>query len=267
LASKKEVFVFVDSHCHLDRLDKNGPALDEVVKQALAANVEHMLCVAVSVKEFAQMKSTVGHYPDVSMSCGVHPLHNEDVCDYETLLAHAQYDDVVAVGETGLDYFYSEETASVQMKSFVDHIKVANVVKKPLIIHTRSAQEDTLQALKENYDPRTGAVLHCFTESLEMAQAAMQMGIYISISGIVTFSSAKELQETVKQIPLDKLLIETDSPWLAPVPFRGKKNEPKHVIEVAKFIAKLKGVSIEKLAQHTTENFYRLFTHINRGSI
>jgi TatD DNase family protein len=258
--------VFVDSHCHLDRLDKSGPDLDQVVEQALMAKVEHMLCVAVSVKEFAQMKSMVSHYPHVSMSCGVHPLHNEDVCDYDTLLAHAKACDVVAVGETGLDYFYSKETASVQMQSFVDHINIANTVKKPLIIHTRSAQADTLRALEAHYDKNTGAVLHCFTESLEMAQAAIKMGIYISISGIVTFSSAKELQETVKQIPLDKLLIETDSPWLAPVPFRGKKNEPKHVVEVAKFIAELKGISLEELALHTTNNFYRLFSLINRAS-
>jgi TatD DNase family protein len=258
--------VFVDSHCHLDRLDKTPEELNEVVEQALSANVEHMLCVAVSVKEFAQMKSAVSHYPQVSMSCGVHPLHNEDVCDYSTLLDHAELPDVVAVGETGLDYFYSQETADVQMASFIDHIKVANKVAKPLIIHTRGAQKDTLKALNEHYEHSTGAVLHCFTESLEMAQAALKMGIYISISGIVTFSSAKELQEVVKLIPMDRLLIETDSPWLAPVPYRGKKNEPKHVIEVAKFIAKLKGITVEQLGEQTTDNFYRLFSHISRAS-
>lgn len=257
--------MFVDSHCHLDRLDKSASELDEVVAQAALANVEHMLCVAVSVKEFAKMKDVVSGYPQVSMSCGVHPLHHEDVCDYDTLLEHAAFEDVVAVGETGLDYFYNKDTAKVQMASFVDHIKVANVVKKPLIIHTRSAQEDTIDALKKYYKPSTGAVLHCFTESLEMAQAAMSLGIYISISGIVTFSSAKDLQETVKQIPLDKLLIETDSPWLAPVPHRGKKNEPKHVVDVAKFIANLKGVSLETLAEHTTNNFYTLFNSVNRA--
>lgn len=256
--------MFVDSHCHLDRLDKSKEALDEVVAQALQAKVQHMLCVAVSVKEFATMKQSVSHYPQVSMSCGVHPLHSEDVCDYDDLLTHARLPDVVAVGETGLDYFYSQDTAKVQLDSFVDHIKVANEVKKPLIIHTRSAQEDTLKALRTHYDKNTGAVLHCFTESLEMAMAAIDMGIYISISGIVTFNSAKDLQETVKCIPLDKLLIETDSPWLAPVPFRGKKNEPKHVVEVAKFIANLRGISIEELAKQTTDNFYRLFTHVKR---
>jgi TatD DNase family protein len=255
--------VFVDSHCHLDRLDKNSDELDEVVAQALSSKVEHMLCVAVSVKEFAKMKSVVSQYPQVSMSCGVHPLHNEDACDIDILRGHAKLDDVVAVGETGLDYFYSKETAPVQMKSFVDHIKVANEVKKPLIIHTRNAQTDTLEALEHHYEHDTGAVLHCFTESLEMAQAALKMGIYISISGIVTFSSAKELQETVKQIPLDRLLIETDSPWLAPVPYRGKENEPKHVVEVAKFIAQLRGISVDELAKHTTDNFYRLFNRIS----
>lgn len=257
--------MFVDSHCHLDRLDKSPAELDEVVTQAHRAKVEHMLCVAVSVKEFPQMKAAVSRYPNVSMSCGVHPLHNEDVCDYETLLAHVSQSDVVAVGETGLDYFYSKETAAVQMKSFVDHIKVANEVKKPLIIHTRNAQQDTLDALNHHYEQDTGAVLHCFTESLEMAQAAIEMGIYISISGIVTFSSAKELQDTVKQIPLERLLIETDSPWLAPVPFRGNKNEPKNVVEVAKFIADLKGISVEELATQTTENFYRLFSKVLRA--
>ena len=257
--------MFVDSHCHLDRLDKSGPELDDVVFQATRAQVEHMLCVAVSVKEFTKMKDAVGAYPQVSMSCGVHPLHHDDVCDYDTLLTHVQHDDVVAVGETGLDYFYNKDTAKVQLSSFIDHIKAANEVKKPLIIHTRSAQHDTLDALKKHYKTSTGAVLHCFTESLEMAQAAMDMGIYISISGIVTFKTATELQETVKQIPLDMLLIETDSPWLAPVPYRGKKNEPKHVVEVAKFIAQLKGVSIETLAQHTTNNFYTLFNRVKRA--
>lgn len=255
--------MFVDSHCHLDRLKAKGEALDEVVQQAKDAKVQHMLCVAVSVKEFAQMKALVSGYDCVSMSCGVHPLHQEDACSYDTLLEHAKSDDVVAVGETGLDYFYSADTKPVQLTSFIDHIKVANVLKKPLIIHTRGAQEDTLRLLDEHYEQSTGAVLHCFTESLEMAQAAIEMGIYISISGIVTFKSAKELQEVVKQIPLNKLLIETDAPWLAPVPHRGDENQPKYVVEVAQFIANLKGISVEELAQITTDNFYRLFSHVN----
>ena len=258
--------MFVDSHCHLDRLKEADSALDKIVEQASAAGVEHMLCVAVSVKDFDPMREKVSQFKNVSMSCGVHPLHQDDACDYDTLFRYAKREDVVAVGETGLDYHYSADTKEVQLQSFIDHIKVANTVKKPLIIHTRAAQKDTLQLLGEHYEEDTGAVLHCFTESLEMAQAAIDMGIYISISGIVTFNSAKELQETVKHIPLDKLLIETDSPWLAPVPYRGKENQPKYVKEVGEFVAKLKGVSTEELARITSDNFYRLFSSIKRAS-
>lgn len=255
--------MFVDSHCHLDRLKKSDEELDQVVKQAELAGVEHMLCVAVSVREYDAMLDKVAKFSNVSVSCGVHPLHNEDVCSYQQLLDYASREEVVAVGETGLDYYYSKDTKQVQHESFIDHIKVANKLDKPLIIHTRNAQEDTLKALSKYYNDSTGAVLHCFTESLDMALSAMEMGIFISISGIVTFKSAKELQDTVKQIPLEKLLIETDSPWLAPVPHRGKQNEPKHVVDVAKFIAELKGVSVEELAQRTTHNFYTLFNRVN----
>ena len=258
--------MFVDSHCHLDRLKKSDSELEKTVLAATKRKVEHMLCVAVSVKEFADMKAKVAKFDNVSLSCGVHPLHNEDVCTYDELLAHVKQDDVVAVGETGLDYFYSAETEAVQKRSFIDHIKVANVVSKPLIIHTRNAHKDTINLLNEYRSPNTIGVLHCFTESLEMAREAIDMGFYISISGIVTFASAKELQDTVKQIPLDRLLIETDSPWLAPVPHRGKENEPANVVDVAYFIAELKGISVTELAHATTNNFYKLFSLVNRAS-
>ena len=166
---------------------------------------------------------------------------------------------MVAIGETGLDYFYSADTKAVQLQSFVDHIRVANALSKPLIIHTRDAREDTLSLLREHKAPETIGVLHCFTESLAMAQDAIDMGFYISISGIVTFNSADELREVVKAVPLERLLIETDSPWLAPVPHRGKQNQPGYVVEVAEFIADLKGVTVAELARQTTDNFYRLF--------
>jgi TatD DNase family protein len=251
--------VFVDSHCHLDRLDKSPAELAEVLTFARRRGVEHFLCVAVSVKEFPAMMAAIEGFDNVSASCGVHPLHQEDACSYEELFAMASRDDVIAIGETGLDYFYSADTKEVQLRSFVDHIKVANELKKPLIIHTRDAREDTLALLTEYKAATTQGVLHCFTESWEMAEAAIAMGFYISISGIVTFHSAKELQDVVKKIPLDKLLIETDSPWLAPVPFRGKQNQPGYVREVAEFIAKLRGISVEELAKATTDNFYTLF--------
>ncbi|MEP1446942.1 MAG: YchF/TatD family DNA exonuclease [Paraglaciecola sp.] len=251
--------MFVDSHCHLDRLDKTPEELASVLKFARDRGVEHFLCVSVSVKDFPAMLDSVKHFTDVSVSCGVHPLHQEDACSYEELLNIADSDEVVAVGETGLDYFYSAETKTVQINSFVDHIKVANKLNKPLIIHTRDAREDTIELLKEHKAPATKGVLHCFTENWEMAKAAIEIGMYISISGIVTFKTAIELQDVVKKIPLDKLLIETDSPWLAPVPYRGKPNQPGFVREVGEFIAELKGISVEELAQITTANFYALF--------
>jgi TatD DNase family protein len=184
--------------------------------------------------------------------------------DYDTLLGYAALDKVVAVGETGLDYYHSTDTKAVQQRSFIDHIKVASQVGKPLIIHTRNAREDTIALYKAHKNEQTSGVLHCFTESMEMAQQALDLGLYISLSGIVTFKSAKELQEVAKMIPIDRLLIETDSPWLAPVPYRGKPNQPGYVVEVGEFIANLRGISVEALAKHTTENFYRLFNTVKR---
>ncbi|MEW9799531.1 TatD family hydrolase [Alteromonas sp. CYL-A6] len=252
--------MFVDSHCHLDRLKQSEEELSQTLSFARQRGVEHFLCVAVSVIDYDAMREAVRQFDDVSVSCGVHPLHQEDACSYDELLSKASQPEVVAIGETGLDYYYSEDTQAVQRQSFIDHIRVANELKKPLIIHTRDAREDTIALLREHKDPETNGVLHCFTESLEMAQQAMEMGFYISISGIVTFHSAKQLREVVKAIPMDKLLIETDSPWLAPVPHRGKQNQPGYVVEVAEFIAELKGVSVEELARQTTENFYSLFS-------
>lgn len=251
--------MFVDSHCHLDRLDKSPEELSQTLAFARNRGVEHFLCVSVSVKDYQSMLSAVEGFDDVSVSCGVHPLHQEDACGYHDLLDMASRPEVIAIGETGLDYFYSAETKAVQLTSFVDHIKVANALNKPLIIHTRDAREDTIALLKEHKAPTTRGVLHCFTENWEMAKAAIELGFYISISGIVTFKTATELQEVVKQIPLEHLLIETDSPWLAPVPYRGKQNQPGYVREVGEFIAELKGISVDELAAATTKNFYDLF--------
>ncbi len=252
--------MFVDSHCHLDRLKQGPEALAETLDFARTRGVEHFLCVCVSVNDYDSMLETVSNFDDVSVSCGVHPLHQDEACSFEELLEKAQREEVVAIGETGLDYFYSPESKEVQLTSFVDHIKVANETKKPLIIHTRDAREDTINLLREHKASHTKGVLHCFTESLEMAHAAIEMDFYISISGIVTFNSATALREVVKAIPLERLLIETDSPWLAPVPHRGKQNQPGYVVEVAEFIADLKGVSVKELAEATTRNFYRLFS-------
>lgn len=253
--------MFVDSHCHLDRLewDKLALNLDQVITQAQRSQVEHMLCVSVSLAEFPAMKALVENYPCVSVSCGEHPLHETDKVDPQLLLALCQDKAVVAVGETGLDYFYNPESKLVQQQAFAYHIDVARQVQKPLIVHTRDARADTLSLLKEHKAHECLGVLHCFTEDWETAKAALDLGFYISLSGIVTFRNADALRDVAKKVPADRLLIETDSPYLAPVPYRGKTNQPSYVSAVASCIAQQRHVSIELLAQQTTENFYRLF--------
>lgn len=253
--------MIVDSHCHLDRLnfDELGLSLDQVLENARAKSVEHFLCVSVTLDQFPSMLEKVKAYPDVSVSCGVHPLDQKDVLDKARLVELATHDKVVAIGETGLDYYYSKDTHQVQQDSFAGHIDVANELNKPLIIHTRDAKQDTLDIMRAHNAQNCGGVLHCFTEDWEMAKQALDLGFYISISGIVTFRNAAALREVVEKIPLDRLLIETDSPYLAPVPHRGKTNQPAYVEDVAYFIADLKKLSFKELAKATTGNFYDLF--------
>lgn len=258
--------MFVDSHCHLDRLEleKLGMDLPAVLQAAKAQQVEHMLCVSVSLAEFPAMAALVQNYPQVSVSCGEHPLHQTDVLDVALLQQLAADPKVVAVGETGLDYFYSPDTKQLQQEAFISHIEVANQLNKPLIVHTRDAKADTLAILRQYQAQRCGGVLHCFTEDWETAKAALDLGFYISFSGIMTFKNADPLREVVKQVPLDRLLIETDSPYLAPVPYRGKTNQPAYVSAVAAAVADIKGVSIEQLAKLTSENFYQLFPLVKK---
>ncbi|WP_306523608.1 TatD family hydrolase [Rheinheimera sp.] len=258
--------MFVDSHCHLDRLEleKLGMDLPAVLQAAKAQQVEHMLCVSVSLADFPAMAALVQNYPQVSVSCGEHPLHQTDVLDVALLQQLAADPKVVAVGETGLDYFYSPDTKQLQQEAFISHIEVANQLNKPLIVHTRDAKADTLAILRQYQAQRCGGVLHCFTEDWETAKAALDLGFYISFSGIMTFKNADPLREVVKQVPLDRLLIETDSPYLAPVPYRGKTNQPAYVSAVAAAVADIKGVSIEQLAKLTSENFYQLFPLVKK---
>lgn len=218
-----------------------------------------MLCVSVDLASYPAMLNTIEPYDFIHASCGQHPLYQEEMVNPAILEEYCRNKRVVAVGETGLDAFYAPETIDVQTQSFIEHVDVATTVNKPLIIHTRDAREQTIDILKQGHADRVGGVLHCFTESYEMAKQAMDMGFYISISGIVTFKNAKELRETVSKLPLDRLLIETDSPYLAPVPHRGKENQPAFVKDVAEFIADLKQVSVEELAQQTSKNFHDLF--------
>lgn len=258
--------MFVDSHCHLDKIDLanfNGE-FAAIIEAARAAKVEHMLCIGVTLDDFPAMRELVSGYSDISISCGVHPLYvAKHPLEKQQLKEWAALPEVVAIGETGLDYYYDPESRPVQQDSFAFHIDLANELDKPLIIHTRDARDDTIAMLREGHAESCGGVLHCFTESLEMAQQAIeQLDFYISISGIASFRNATELRDVVKALPLERLLIETDSPWLAPVPHRGKENQPAFVTEVAKCVADVKGISLAEVAEVTTHNFYSLFKRV-----
>ena len=256
--------MFIDSHCHLD-FPEFQARLPEVLANMKAAKVSHALCVSVDLPDFPNVLKLAQDHPHLYASVGVHPDY-EDTPEpsVEFLVETAkQQAKIIAIGETGLDYYRmgerSYESMEWQRERFRTHIRAALSAKKPLIIHTRSASEDTINILKEEGADGIGGVMHCFTESLEVARKAMDMGFYISFSGIVTFKSAKDLQETCKKVPLERMLIETDSPYLAPIPYRGKTNEPAWVSKVGEFIATLKGVPIEKLASSTSDNFYQCF--------
>ncbi|MEW6991779.1 TatD family hydrolase [Colwelliaceae bacterium 6441] len=253
--------MYIDSHCHLDRLDLSSfdNNLDNVMLAAKNAQVDKILCVSITLEDFPLMAEKTKNYQNVMLTCGTHPLNQSDEVNQTTLASLAQSPRVIAIGETGLDYFYAPETKLVQLDSFRKHIRVANQLNKPLIIHTRDAQKDTLDILREEHAEKVGGILHCFTETWEMAEQAIEMGFYISFSGIVTFKNASALREVAKKIPDDKLLIETDAPYLAPVPHRGEQNQPAYVIEVAKHLASIRGQSIEHIANISTDNFNRLF--------
>ncbi|MDM7857943.1 TatD family hydrolase [Thiopseudomonas acetoxidans] len=254
--------MLVDSHCHLDRLDltKFSGSLDAALEAARMRGVKHFLCVGISVANAPEVREFTQRYADVDCSVGVHPLDLDRGGEptLEWLLDELQHKGVVAVGETGLDYYYQTQTAQLQQESFRLHFEAARLSGKPVIIHTRDAKDDTLAIMREAALPQAG-VMHCFTEDWEMAKAALDLGYYISFSGIVTFRNAQALRDVALQVPSDRLLVETDSPYLAPMPHRGKSNFPEYVADVAEFLAQLRGVSYEQLAEQTTANFKRLF--------
>ncbi len=254
----------VDSHCHLDRVDLSAydNSFDAMLAAAKAEGVEHMLCVSIDLESYPAMLALVDDYPEVSISVGVHPNdHDRREPTVEELVELATHPKNVAIGETGLDYFRSDrESCDWQRERFRTHIRAANACGKPLIIHTRDAREDTIRILQEEHAEEARGVMHCFTETWEMAQQAMELGFYISFSGIVTFKNAEELRDVASKVPLDRMLIETDSPYLAPTPYRGKPNEPRYVGRVAETIAELRGMDVDELARITRDNFYSLFT-------
>jgi TatD DNase family protein len=238
---------FIDSHCHI-----NFPEL--------VANIVSALCVSVNLTDFPQVLALAEKYPHIYASVGVHPDY-EDVeePDVARLVTLAQHSKIIAIGETGLDYFRLKGDLEWQRARFRTHIRAARASSKPLIIHTREAAADTLRIMTEENAAEASGVMHCFTETWEVAEAALAMNFYISFSGIVTFKNAKQLKEVAQRVPLDRMLIETDSPYLAPVPYRGKLNQPAYVKHVAQEIALLRGISVDEVGQRTTENFGRLF--------
>ena len=250
----------VDSHCHIN-FDELHQRLPEILANAKDNQVSHMLCVSVNLEDFPEVRSLSEQYPHIFASVGVHPCY-EDVKEptVDELIEIGQSDNIVAIGETGLDYFRIEDQDMTwQRDRFVRHIEAAKELNKPLIIHTRSAADDTMRILKENQADQCRGVMHCFAEDWDVAKKALDLGFYISFSGIVTFKSATQVQEVARKCPLDRVLVETDAPYLAPVPLRGKTNEPAYVRHTAQFVADLKGLSLESLAETTTNNFFELF--------
>ncbi|MGR8940916.1 MAG: TatD family hydrolase [Gammaproteobacteria bacterium] len=254
--------MLIDSHCHLDRLDLEPYQNDFscFLKDAAQQNIEHLLCISIDMEAYPEMLALVADYPQISVTVGVHPnAHDGFEPTVEQLIALAQNPKVIGIGETGLDYFRSSGDLGWQHERFRNHIRAARALNKPLIIHTRDAREDTLRILREEGADQTGGIIHCFTEDWDFARQAIDLNFYISFSGIVTFNSAQAIKEVARKVPADRFLIETDSPYLAPVPFRGKPNYPTYVRYVAEQIAELRHTSFEAVAEASTRNFYTLF--------
>lgn len=258
----------VDSHCHLPLIDNGEDGVDGVVARAGEAGVSHMLCVCVDLETFAGVREAAARHGNVSASVGVHPNTEEGTHEpgVAELVQHAADPDIVAIGETGLDYFRSDGNLDWQRERFRVHIRAARETGLPLIIHCREAAPDLLAIMREERAQDVGGVMHCFVENGDVARAAMDLDFDISFSGIVTFRNATELKEVARQVPLDRLLIETDSPWLAPVPKRGKQNEPAYVRHTAAYIADLRNEAPETVAQATTANFFRRFPRAIGGN-
>ncbi len=254
--------MLVDSHCHLNMIDLApfDGKLEKVLAHAADNGVGHFLSVAVTLEDHLELVKITENFPSVFISTGVHPNENPTMpLDVDKLEEYAAHPRVIAIGETGLDYYRQEGDISWQQLRFKQHIACAKKFNKPLIIHTRNAKEDTLAIMKSENAHEIGGVMHCFTEDWEMAQKAMEMNFYISFSGIVTFKNALVLQDVARKMPLDKMLIETDCPYLAPIPHRGKSNIPGYVSHVAEFIANLRNEPLSKISKITTENFFALF--------
>lgn len=258
--------MLVDSHCHLDFPDF-APELDAVIERARGAGVGTMLTIGTRLDRFEAVRAIAERYPDIWCSVGVHPhdAADEPLNEAQALLDRANHPRVVGIGEAGLDYYYEHSPKDDQIRNFRAHIAASRETGLPLIVHARDADDDLCAIMSE--ESEKGAfpgLIHCFSSTAKLARTALELGMYISISGIVTFKKAEELRSIITEVPLDRLLVETDSPYLAPIPHRGKRNEPSFVTHTASAVAKLKNVAPEALAEQTTDNFFRLFTKVRR---
>ena len=256
--------MLVDSHCHIDFPDL-AQRLPEILERMQNNGVACAVCIGVNLEDFSRVLALAESYPQLYATVGVHPEYTDaEEPDLERLLGLANHPKVIAIGETGLDYYWQKDRPEWQRERFRTHIRAAIACNKPLVIHTRESADDTLRLLEEEGAQAVGGVMHCFTENWDVAQRALDLGFYISFSGIVTFKNALVIKEVAQKTPLDRILVETDSPYLAPVPYRGKQNQPAYVLHVAEEIARLRGDTLETISNATTENFFRLFKHATR---
>lgn len=256
--------MFVDSHCHVN-FPELAAQMPDILERMKNNGVGRALCVSVNLPDWPGLLNLVEQHHELYASVGVHPDYEDTIePSVDDLIERSTHPKVIAIGETGLDYFRLTGDLAWQRERFRTHIRAARHTKLPLIIHTRSSSEDTLSIMREEGAQDARGVMHCFTESWEVAQASMDLGFYISFSGIVTFKKAIELQEVARRMPLDRILIETDSPYLAPVPHRGKLNDPSKVIHVAEMIATLRGTTVKEIEETSTSNFYNLFSKLKQ---
>lgn len=258
--------MLVDSHCHLDFPDF-GPELDDVVKRARLAGVGTMLTIGTRLSTFERVRAIAERYEDIWCSVGIHPHEAavEPIDEADALIAHAQHPRVVGIGEAGLDYYYEHSPKADQVRNFRAHIAASRETGLPLIVHARDADDDLCQILTEEH--ARGAfpgLIHCFSSTEKLARTALEIGMSISLSGIVTFKKAEALRAIAADVPLDRLLVETDAPYLAPVPHRGKRNEPAFVRHTAEAVAQLKNQAVERVAEASSDNFFRLFAKVRR---
>lgn len=254
--------MLIDSHCHLDYPDFAAEGVEEIVGRAQAAGVGHFLTICTEISKFPGVLAVAEKFPFMHCTVGTHPHHAAEEIDVTTaqLAALANNPKVAGIGETGLDYHYNHSPHEEQKRAFAAHIAAALETDLPLVVHTREADDDTIRVMREAGGGKARGVMHCFSGGRALAEKSLELGFYISFSGIVTFKKAEELREVVKFVPLDRILVETDAPYLTPVPHRGQRNEPAFVVHTAQAVAELKGVSVDEIAQATTQNFFRLFT-------